>query len=263
MDALATLFTSIANVIREKTGETATIKPTDFADKIATLSAVQQGGMGGGGTSGGDDLYDYDMTVGQYFHLEYSGSSPSVQCPSCMSYVDDGGVLIFTAESEGTGTVVLSRSDTIIGEYTVRVSAASSGGGGGGTPTILTGTFKASTGSPYVATHNAGVVPDFILVYARATPDADIIDMAYGFSAKMKTALGSNAKGLVRGTVSVGSSLGASTSSIEEDMEQTTTSMDAKGPIRAVTTTTFTIGGTDLGLFTSKTYAWVALCGLV
>lgn len=46
-NVLGTLFGDIANAIRVKTGDTATMKPAEFPDKIA---AIESGGSGGGGS---------------------------------------------------------------------------------------------------------------------------------------------------------------------------------------------------------------------
>lgn len=48
-NALGTLFGDIAGAIREKTGDTATMKPAQFPEKIA---AIEAGGSGGGSATG-------------------------------------------------------------------------------------------------------------------------------------------------------------------------------------------------------------------
>ena len=45
-NVLGTLFGNIANAIREKTGDTGTMKPAEFPDKIKEIEV----GGGGGGT---------------------------------------------------------------------------------------------------------------------------------------------------------------------------------------------------------------------
>lgn len=54
---LETLFSEIAGAIRQKNGETGTMKPVEFPAKIAAIEAG--GGSGGGGSSGGtlDGIY--------------------------------------------------------------------------------------------------------------------------------------------------------------------------------------------------------------
>lgn len=69
-------------------------------------------------------VYDYTIAVGETIDIAYNGRSPSVECPSCLEYYDDGGLLVFTAIGVGVGTINLYDSDTLIGEYNVKVIAA-------------------------------------------------------------------------------------------------------------------------------------------
>ena len=71
--------------------------------------------------------YDYDLKIGATFSITYDGSSPSVECPSCLTYYDDGGEFVFTAAMAGAGTLQLYDSDTLIASYTVRITAQESG----------------------------------------------------------------------------------------------------------------------------------------
>ena len=68
------------------------------------------------------EAYDYDLKIGEEFSVVYDGSSPTVGCPSCLTYYDDGGEFVFTAAIVGTGTLRLYRSDSLIASYTIRVS---------------------------------------------------------------------------------------------------------------------------------------------
>lgn len=73
------------------------------------------------------EAYDYDLKIGEQFSVVYDGSSPTVECPSCLTYYDDGGEFVFTASIVGTGTLWLYRSDSLIASYTIRVSKADVG----------------------------------------------------------------------------------------------------------------------------------------
>ena len=64
--------------------------------------------------------YDYNLKIGDSFDFAYHGSSPTVECPACLTYQDDGGLLVFTAAKVGSGTLRLYDSDTLIAEYTIR-----------------------------------------------------------------------------------------------------------------------------------------------
>ena len=68
------------------------------------------------------EAYDYDLKIGEQFSVVYDGSSPTVECPRCLTYYDDGGEFVFTAAIVGTGTLWLYRSDSLIASYTIRVS---------------------------------------------------------------------------------------------------------------------------------------------
>ena len=77
----------------------------------------------GGDTGGGDsgNTADYTVSVGDYFGIAYEGNSPAVECPSCLEYQDDGGELVFTGVSVGSGTIKLIRNSEVFAEYTVTV----------------------------------------------------------------------------------------------------------------------------------------------
>lgn len=111
-NALSNLFSDIADAIRAKTGEEDTMKPAQFPEKIAAIE--------GGGDS---ESYDYMITIGEEFSIAYSGSSPTVECPAFLTYYDDGGELVFTANAVGTGSIRLYVSDTLTASYTVKVAA--------------------------------------------------------------------------------------------------------------------------------------------
>ena len=71
------------------------------------------------------DTDHYCVKVGESFGIDHGGSSPTVICPACVRYYDDGGAIIFTARETGAGTIYLYRTDELIGQYTVVVTAAS------------------------------------------------------------------------------------------------------------------------------------------
>ena len=81
------------------------------------------GDTGGGDIGGGDsgNTADYTVSVGDYFTIEYEGNDPAVDCPPCLEYYADGGSLVFTGVSVGSGTIKLIRSSEVFAEYTVTV----------------------------------------------------------------------------------------------------------------------------------------------
>lgn len=68
--------------------------------------------------------YIYNIGVGDSFEIAYNGNSPSVECPNCLTWYDDGGLLIFTGKSAGNGTIYLHDGDNLIGTYAVKVVAS-------------------------------------------------------------------------------------------------------------------------------------------
>jgi hypothetical protein len=63
-NVLGVLFADIANAIREKTGDTATMKPNEFPAKI---SAIEVGGGGGGGSLPAGIYFQYVCNKPKYF----------------------------------------------------------------------------------------------------------------------------------------------------------------------------------------------------
>lgn len=72
--------------------------------------------------------YDYNLKIGDNFSFDYHGSSPTVECPACLTYYIDGGTIVFTAAKVGAGTLRLYDSDTLIAVFTIQVAAQESGG---------------------------------------------------------------------------------------------------------------------------------------
>lgn len=89
----------------------------------------------GGGGGGGEDpdpgeQYDFDISVGGDFSIDYNTSSgqssPIISYPiDCLECQDDGGTFAFTGKAPGTGTIYIYAGDgeTISESYTVRVTA--------------------------------------------------------------------------------------------------------------------------------------------
>lgn len=76
------------------------------------------------------ETYDFDVSVGGSFDISYQDEAPDVVIdPSNLAeYYDDGGVLVFTAKTAGTGTVTINEGSLGEGQYekstvyTVRVT---------------------------------------------------------------------------------------------------------------------------------------------
>lgn len=182
-NVLGVLFSDIADAIRGKTGDTATMKPAEFPEKI---SGIETGNSGGNSADG-------------------------------VWYV---------------------ASDSF-------------------TPTTKSWTVS----------HNIGVIPELIVVYIGATPQANCLLFGVGFSENMMSAFAEGSSNIPGFVCMLGSSGGTTTSMsftpIEANGAYNSFSGSDLGVIRNATATSFTVGGgtssfINSGLLTGKTYYWKA-----
>ena len=108
-NVLGTLFQDIANAIREKTGDTATMKPAEFPDKIAAIE----------GSTVESDLVKYVTFVSWDGSEEY-GKRPVINGDDCPNPVTSG--LLDTPVKEST----ITQNFTFSGWATTRGGAANS-----------------------------------------------------------------------------------------------------------------------------------------
>ena len=90
-----------------------------FTSIVVNIPQTEQGG-----TVTPPDTNSFTIKVGEEFSIPYEGSSPTVECPGCLDYYIDGGIIVFTGAAVGNGTIYLRDSDTLIGQYTVIVTEA-------------------------------------------------------------------------------------------------------------------------------------------
>lgn len=224
-----------------------TFTPANIAKGVTIAGVV------GEHEGGGSESYDYMITVGGRFSISYVGSSPTVECPDFLEYYDDGGELVFTAQSTGTGTLRLYDSDTLTAEYTVKAADV------GASMKYSSGTLSSSLGGSTTVTHGLGYVPDMILVYPSKNADMEYQTTiaAYAFSSAMHDALPDLYSILISG-------LGVNTTRIGFD-KLTPADVGDKGFVRDVTKNTFVIGS-DSYPFTvppASHARWLAISGLV
>lgn len=240
-NTLGTLFQGIADAIRNKTGETGSMKPIQFPEKILSIS-------GGGG-----DLYDFTIPMNSTFEIPCDSNSPTVECSSCVTYTHENGVLVFTGVSIGVGEIVIFDGGIEIGRYSVKVADA------GAAMKYSSGTLSSSLGGSTTVTHGLGYVPDMILVYPSGNRDMEYQTTiaAYAFSSAMHEALPDLYSILING-------LGVNTTRIGFD-KLTPDDVGNNGYVRNVTKNTFVIGS-DLYPFTAPPAGharWLAISGLV
>ena len=77
---------------------------------------------------------DIMLQTGDSYSYLYDGSSPSVEYSStalrhALPYTDDGGNLVFTAESSGSGTVTIYQSESTLATLSVSITPRSFNGG--------------------------------------------------------------------------------------------------------------------------------------
>jgi len=205
-NVLGTLFGNIANAIREKTGETGTMKPAEFPDKIKEIE------VGGGGAQFTEYLAEttftnaYQEGVGAFAYLVeieaavaeawfantkpvtvvYDGEEFSC-APQVLTEVDGsvgvGNLAAFggTANGEPFGVAIIgldggycfligSTVDTTETEHTIRIYQEVSDEGGGDEWVCASGILPAiGEGNMGTVSHGLGVVPDIIFMFCNAS----------------------------------------------------------------------------------------------
>ena len=100
---LAALFTDIADAIREKTGDTASIVADDFPDVIRErLQMIPRVKLISFTMDGKSYQAEEGMTWGEWINSEYASSEQTRQCPSCRA-TESLGVHKFGFVASGTG----------------------------------------------------------------------------------------------------------------------------------------------------------------
>lgn len=238
-NVLGTLFGDIANAIREKSGESGTMKPAEFPEKISGIST---------GTNA-------TILEGIPVALDLSNGNQTIAAPE--------GSLVKSAIIQKPSTLVpgnIAQGVDIAG-----VIGTLSGGGATGAMTGNSGNIdgsKLSNRTNVTVTHNCGKVPDFIIFYVNKAPVNGEMYMAYGFTQKIASRVPSN---MNAGVAIKANSGGASPYPTTQGFENENVSSmfgSGYGHIRAVNETTFTVGGVNNPL-SAATYIWVAYCGMV
>lgn len=143
-------------------------------------------------------------------------------------------------------------------------------GGSGGSNNdvwyVADGSFKPTT-KAWTVSHNIGVIPEIIVVYIGATPQANCLLFGVGFNENMMASFASGSDNVPGFVCMLGSSGGVTVSksftAIEEDGAYNGFSGSDLGVIRNATATKFTVGGgtstfIHSGLLTGKNYYWQA-----
>ena len=100
---LAALFTDIADAIREKTGDTASIVADNFPDVIRErLQMIPKVKLISFTMDGKSYQAEEGMTWGEWINSEYASSEQTRQCPSCRA-TETLGVHNFGTIASGTG----------------------------------------------------------------------------------------------------------------------------------------------------------------
>ena len=205
-NVLGTLFGNIASAIREKTGDTGTMKPAEFPDKIKEIEV--------GGTQINEFLANTAFTTeylpefGVFTYLapieeatmqawvenkhpvtvvydgvEYELTPQAVIGPDGTEGVCAGNLSAFGGTGNGEPFAVVpwyvdgtscfligSAVDTAPAEHTIRIYQEVSNEGGGDEWVCASGTLAAiGQGNMATVTHGLGVVPDIIYVICNAS----------------------------------------------------------------------------------------------
>ena len=206
-NVLGTLFGNIASAIREKTGDTGTMKPAEFPDKIKEIEV-------GGGVTVTEFLANTAFTTeylpefGVFTYLapieeatmqawvenkhpvtvvydgvEYELTPQAVIGPDGTEGVCAGNLSAFGGTGNGEPFAVVpwyvgstpcfligSAVDTAPAEHTIRIYQEVSNEGGGDEWVCASGTLAAiGQGNMATVTHGLGVVPDIIYVICNAS----------------------------------------------------------------------------------------------
>lgn len=235
-NVLGTLFGDIADAIRAKSGESGTMKPAEFPEKISGIST---------GTSA-------EILENIQIALDFSGGNQTITAPD--------GTLVKTAIIQKPDTLTpanIAQGVNIAGI----IGTLTGGSGGSGALTFVQGDTSKLTGGIATISHNMGVVPDMILVYAKEPPIANTVYFCIGFSDAMLAAFGggfySTAFALIDNTsLTLGSNIGFEA----EDVKSVLGS--GYGHIHAVDTSTFKFGGSNRPV-AAKYYGWIAISGIM
>lgn len=164
----------------------------------------------------------------------------------------------------GEVAIEITPDEGFLGLAKVLVDAVAAGGGGSsGSWVSANGYFDATTSS-HVVTHNMGVKPDIVVVYANKTPSTNkAIYLAAGVSSALID------KGITLSDISkvaVYSKNGGSVMSmgVGVTMDSGNSQLVTYGFPRELTTTTFKVGGgTSMGYTdTNVSYYWFAIGGI-
>lgn len=238
-NVLGTLFGDIANAIREKSGESGTMKPAEFPEKISGIST---------GTNA-------TILEGIPVALDLSNGNQTIAAPE--------GSLVKSAIIQKPSTLVpgnIAQGVDIAG-----VIGTLSGGGATGAMTGAAGSIdgsKLSNRTNVTVTHNMGKVPDFIMVYTNRAPVQGEFYFGYGFTQKIASRVPSNMNAGVAVKFFTSGVSAFPTLQGFENENVTSPFGSGTGHIRAVNETTFTVGGVNNPL-SAADYMWVAYCGMV
>lgn len=234
MSTLSVLFANIAEAIRNKTGDTATMKPAEFPAKIESINV------------GIDATILTDVPI----ELDFANGNQTVTA--------EDGTVIKSAIIQQPETLIpanIASGVTIAGVIGELVA------GGGGSEaknlTFVSGDFTPTTATMTVS-HSLGCVPDMIIVccthggYATSK-----LLLSVAFSDAAISAFGGSSPGVSALTSAATSAL---TLAQENGIESTTAPMSG---IYSATKTSFMVGGSIWGLSTAGAYRYIAVSGMV
>lgn len=125
--------------------------------------------------------------------------------------------------------------------------------------TFYTDSFYANGGEITVE-HNIGVIPDILVVYTNHVPGFNSLIISVGFSQAMMNALGEDAYAPTSYIITDA----AITVHVTHGMESTSDHAADFGCVRAVTDTTFVVGGGTKSIMLDKElYSYFAISGIV
>ena len=224
---LGSTLSSIANAVRDKTGKSDLMYPTEFAEAINSIDL------------GPKILSNVNITP------DFSNGDYVVTAPS--GYALAGGTV---KKPDNLKPENILKDVNIAGI----IGAAVAGGGGGGDIKVAGGSFTPTSNS-HTIEHGLGVFPDFVFVYrcGATVSGKSGVQATFSTSAALQSAVDLKYKGYMQFYSGVVSTHG---STMTEENYNT-----AMGFIYA-TETTIRIGSDNAPMVSNSEYGWIAIGGL-
>ena len=230
MSVLENLFTDIADAIRDKTGETDTIKPIDFPEKIAGIKENS-----------------IELLENILIQPDFSNGDQSFSAPDEMA----------------VKSAIIQKPETLIPENIAEgvniagiLGTLASGEGGGNVKYFFT-SISPTTTTDIIVNHGLGATPDVVIVLLDSTVVTNgYAQLYFGISSALYQKLGSTAKNIQN------IALGLKFNNFYRVIGATPIDSTSSASIYNADTNSVTIGSSSLPLMKSNIHRIIAISGL-